>query len=289
MHEGMARYQYVYGFKPIGPHRGMTDQLLGALRRTCERCGGAGIVSLDRDRWRGCVECEGTGGFWTRPPEEVERVRDRVRARHPDAAVANPTARFIGGALAHYTKTGEMVDLLEERKKEKELVFQWWGGDEGVLLRRSDWEWLTSIERALRESGTWGELREALPAGEFESLHLWESNGGDLIYRDGDRFLFAAGQPVADRDDLPDDYVISSADPFTPYDIPAVPDGDYPPWIREIEGLTLPRSFVEAFGHRVHSRLNGSWTQYAMERRDEIVEALEERGFYVKVVTESES
>jgi len=34
MHEKMAVYQYVYGLKPIGPHRPLADQLLASKRRS---------------------------------------------------------------------------------------------------------------------------------------------------------------------------------------------------------------------------------------------------------------
>jgi hypothetical protein len=37
MHESMARYQYVYGLKPIGPHRRLADELLTPLRVKCPR------------------------------------------------------------------------------------------------------------------------------------------------------------------------------------------------------------------------------------------------------------
>src|SRR5437879_2893236 len=59
--EAMARYQYITGVKPIGPHRKLADQLLYALRAVCSRCGGVGLITIDSARWVGCAACEGTG------------------------------------------------------------------------------------------------------------------------------------------------------------------------------------------------------------------------------------
>jgi hypothetical protein len=42
MYEAMARYQSQYGLKPIGPHRQLGDELLGAAKEKCSGCGGRG-------------------------------------------------------------------------------------------------------------------------------------------------------------------------------------------------------------------------------------------------------
>lgn len=111
-HEDMARYQYVTGFKPIGPHRPMTDSVLvKSHRKPCDRCHGRGLLTVDRDRWRGCPACEGTGGFWTSSEDELEAARARIRAAYPDAYVKHPTPRFLGGNLARSMGTGEVIDL----------------------------------------------------------------------------------------------------------------------------------------------------------------------------------
>jgi hypothetical protein len=114
MHEAMARYQYVYGMKPIGPHRKEADRILGGLRKRCDSCAGAGLVWPEGERsCRVCVACEGTGGFWSCSPAELEAAREEVLALHPGAAASRTGIRFLSGALAHHLATGEMVDLRE--------------------------------------------------------------------------------------------------------------------------------------------------------------------------------
>jgi hypothetical protein len=43
MHEAMARYQSRYRLKPMGPHRGMADELLRDATVGCEECLGRGL------------------------------------------------------------------------------------------------------------------------------------------------------------------------------------------------------------------------------------------------------
>jgi hypothetical protein len=110
MHESMARYQYSYGLKPIGPHRRMADELLGALRTRCARCDYRGILDIDGGvTWSPCPVCEATGGFWTASDEEVAAVRADILKTYPDAAA--PPVRFLGVPLALAVPTNTMVDL----------------------------------------------------------------------------------------------------------------------------------------------------------------------------------
>ena len=115
MHERMAAYQYVYGLKPNGPHRPLADRLLTPLRITCERCEGRGLCSgPDVNRWYLCSVCEGTRGFWSRSPEEIEAVRREVLQAFPDAAVGSTPANFVSPTLALKLATGCIVELTEE-------------------------------------------------------------------------------------------------------------------------------------------------------------------------------
>ena len=80
--EGMAVYRYVYGLNPIGPHRPFADRLFAEMRDRCVRCRGRTVLTVgDGSAWRRCPTCEGTGGVWNRPVEEVEAARQRVAAR----------------------------------------------------------------------------------------------------------------------------------------------------------------------------------------------------------------
>ena len=109
MHESMARYQYVYGLKPIGPHRQLADDLLGDLRVPCPRCHWDGIITVEEGTaWRICPECEGTGGFWNRPSDEVDAVRRQILREFPDAA-ARPLPGFITVGVVLDLSTNEML------------------------------------------------------------------------------------------------------------------------------------------------------------------------------------
>jgi len=118
MHEDMAVYQYVYGLKPIGPHRPMADRLLVPLRLLCKACAGRGLrPSRENERWRLCPVCEGTQGIWRCTPEEVEAVRREVLRAFPDAEVTRCPANFVSPTLAFHTPSGRIVELTEERDR----------------------------------------------------------------------------------------------------------------------------------------------------------------------------
>jgi hypothetical protein len=108
--EAMAVYQYVTGLKPIGEHRAMADECLDGLRVPCERCGGRGLLTLPRTRYSACPDCEGTGGFWKPPLEEVEAALARIVERYPDAALAETPARFREGGLRFDEKRRAVVE-----------------------------------------------------------------------------------------------------------------------------------------------------------------------------------
>jgi len=110
----MARYQYVYALKPMGPHRPLADAVFSGMRETCSTCAGDGILTVDGGvRWRSCPACEGTGGRWTRPDEEVEAARRAVLECHPDAA-ATPTPAFLSRMHFYNLATGEMISSPKE-------------------------------------------------------------------------------------------------------------------------------------------------------------------------------
>lgn len=87
MWEWAAVYRYVYELNPLGPHRPLADKLLTPMRDRCARCGGRTILTVDAHTWRICQDCEGTGGVWTRPEEEIDAARRQVLARWPGATM----------------------------------------------------------------------------------------------------------------------------------------------------------------------------------------------------------
>jgi hypothetical protein len=116
MHEAMAVYQYVYGLKPIGPHRPVADELMTPLRVICGMCTGTGLrPSVEGEWWSLCPYCEGTQGVWRSNPEEVEARRREVLRRFPDAKVAHSPSNFVSPTLAFHLESGRIVELTEER------------------------------------------------------------------------------------------------------------------------------------------------------------------------------
>src|SRR5437762_994124 len=92
--ETLAVYHYVYGLNPMGPHRELADQLFAGMRDSCVRCAGCAVLTLgDGSAWRACPDCEGTGGLWNRPFEEVDAVWRQVVARWPGPATREPAMR----------------------------------------------------------------------------------------------------------------------------------------------------------------------------------------------------
>ena len=110
MHESMARYQAVYGLKPIGPHRPMADKLLGGKRTACDECDAQGFVARDDGRgWLTCRSCEGTTRVWDCSPEEVEATRRIILERFPEAEAVNVSGDYLGANLIHDLEQGEVV------------------------------------------------------------------------------------------------------------------------------------------------------------------------------------
>lgn len=110
MHEAMARYQYVYGLKPVGPHRREADRILRALRTRCDSCDGEGLRWHDDSDWRRCPSCEGTGGFWSYSSDIVEAARSEILDRYPEAAAPRGPLRFLSGALVYDLREGVILD-----------------------------------------------------------------------------------------------------------------------------------------------------------------------------------
>lgn len=93
--EAAGVHHYVFGLDPFGPHRDVADELLGPLRDPCVRCGGRAVLTIDEETWSLCPTCEGTGGVWNRPFEEVdlawrEVVRHWPQAAQPRAGTTDP-------------------------------------------------------------------------------------------------------------------------------------------------------------------------------------------------------
>ena len=108
--ELMGQYQYVYGLRPLGPHRALANGLLNPLRTRCAACHGSGIISVSVDVWRACVVCEGTGGMWVATEAELQAAYLRIFGAFPDAGAPDAAGRFVGGGLVGDLANGGMID-----------------------------------------------------------------------------------------------------------------------------------------------------------------------------------
>ena len=114
IHEHMALFQYVFDFKPHGPHILHVRELLYPLRESCASCGGSGWTSarlsfLPPERFitlrpadgQPCPHCEGTGGFWICSAEAVDHIRRKIIDLYPDGELLHTTPRFLGLGLMY--------------------------------------------------------------------------------------------------------------------------------------------------------------------------------------------
>lgn len=94
--EAMERFRRAYGFEAAGPHVVEVDRALRPLRRSCDRCAGAGVEG-DVYAWRECPECEGGGAFWNAPEAAIRSAWRAVARRYPREAL--PWAQGLYGPV----------------------------------------------------------------------------------------------------------------------------------------------------------------------------------------------
>jgi hypothetical protein len=111
MLEDMALYQYLFGVLAIGPHRELTSRVFKETRKACPACKGAGLRWTDETSYWVCATCEGTGGFWTISPAEVDARRSKILEVYPDAAAPTAGPGFLSGRVVHNLATGRMETL----------------------------------------------------------------------------------------------------------------------------------------------------------------------------------
>jgi len=109
MHEAMAQYQTLYRLKPIGRHRRKTDKLFASVTAKCEACRGHGLRNSEDSRgWLVCNACRGLGSIFTSPAHEIEALRGRVLAAHPEAG-ANPVRNLFAGPVIFAEATQQVI------------------------------------------------------------------------------------------------------------------------------------------------------------------------------------
>jgi hypothetical protein len=110
------------------------------------------------------------------------------------------------------------------------------------------------INRAIRTSKTWGDLRDRLPKGEYARL----------------------ARQIADAEgSFP-----RRTDPFEG-EVPGQSEGDYPDWLQAEMDQILPDSILSTFGEEKSTMLNGNYYHIDPEKRVPLVAALKKLGFRV--------
>lgn len=140
-----------------------------------------------------------------------------------------------------------------KRKTPSDLVYRVSPANGGVVFASHERAaWVAQIHDALRSAKTWGQLRKALPPGEYERI---------LESQD------------TDEEPLP-----KPRDPFSADQIPSVCDGDYPPWLQPEMDHVLPDEILRRFGQRKSTMLNGSYWHIPEEAIPGITAALKALG-----------
>jgi hypothetical protein len=97
MYYHMQRFQQTRRVRPMGPHRQLSDQVLGALRERCRACEGSGALALANASMRDCPHCEGVGGVWACSEETLATAYRLLEAVHPGCTIPGitpPKLRF---------------------------------------------------------------------------------------------------------------------------------------------------------------------------------------------------
>jgi hypothetical protein len=126
--EAMAEYTKRTGLAPIGPHRGLADDMLDGWFEPCPICRGNGLVEAEGEQaWKDCPGCLGSRYLFKGTPQEFEEVRSRILRLFPKAA-SGPYRPSVG------EDGGQKAAIDEDAKQQAELRRR--GGDLGVEAAR---------------------------------------------------------------------------------------------------------------------------------------------------------
>jgi hypothetical protein len=93
MIESMGAYSRQTGLRPIGPHRGMADELLTDRFVVCEHCQGRGItytITETRVTYQDCSHCNGGQYVFNGSQEEFDTLIKKIVNAFPSAPTGAP-------------------------------------------------------------------------------------------------------------------------------------------------------------------------------------------------------
>jgi hypothetical protein len=159
---------------------------------------------------------------------------------------------------------------------DREIIYRVHPNGGAVFALKSEAVYVDQIYRALSGAVTWGQFREMLPKGEWETIvdmvqntHGWPE---DFEGVEDDDDGFDDGMVRWDRDDAP----------FSGYDhIPQAADGDYPIFLQQTMDGFIPEEVLTSFGTLTDSVLNGPYWHISPDRIEDVVEWLRRDGYTV--------
>jgi len=132
----------------------------------------------------------------------------------------------------------------------------------------------SQINKAILESKTWGEFKKLLPPGELEDIikHFFEEGYYEELGVDEDDI------DVDEIDYLP----FADTDEFDRDQVPGVVTASYPEWLQPDMDYILPEAFIEKFGVRKDTFLDGSYWEFSPKQLPEMIQYLEDLGHEVE-------
>lgn len=145
---------------------------------------------------------------------------------------------------------------------------------------------LAATHKAVFSSSTRGELRSKLAPVVYEKLLEWcfdEDTSFEHFLRE-----LREDKPFVDEEtarrlygslDKVDRWPVDN-DPFEPYDIPGLSEGDWPDWPEQLMQYWVPREILAEYGKHEDSVLNGPFAVLNDTREREIVADFETYGYH---------
>ena len=130
-----------------------------------------------------------------------------------------------------------------------------------VFMPRPVADRLIAVRGAVNTSRTWGEFKQAMPAGSYQ--HVVE-----LMREDS-----------SDDEEFPDHWEPGAEMGFDAEQIPGFADGDWPEWPAQEALEWVPAAIQRRFGVEAASILSGDYLELAIEQESAIVAAFAEQGY----------
>ena len=130
-----------------------------------------------------------------------------------------------------------------------------------VFMPRPVADRLIAVRGAVTTSRTWGEFKQAMPAGSYQHV------------------IALMREDSSDDEELPDHWEPDAEMGFDAEQIPGFADGDWPEWPAQEALEWVPTAIQHRFGVESASVLSGDYLKFAIEQEAAIVAAFVEQGY----------